>query len=73
MQKNTVLTSLNMLPLLCFRCGNLLGDKQLQYEEILYKIKKDNLTYEQTKILLDKLKIESYCCKMILMSYLFKN
>lgn len=63
-----------MLPILCFTCGNLLGDKQLQYEEFLKRIQNNKLTCEQEKDqekdLLDKLEIESYCCKMNLMSYI---
>ncbi len=67
-----------MLPILCFTCGNLLGDKQLQYEEFLKRIQDNKLTCEQEKDqeknqekdFLDKLEIESYCCKMNLMSYI---
>jgi DNA-directed RNA polymerase subunit N (RpoN/RPB10) len=67
-----------MLPILCFTCGNLLGDKQLQYEEFLKRIQDNKLTREQEKDqeknqekdFLDKLEIESYCCKMNLMSYI---
>jgi len=63
-----------MLPILCFTCGNLLGDKQLQYEEFLKRIQYNKLTREQEKYqekdFLDKLELESYCCKMNLMSYI---
>jgi len=59
-----------MLPIICFSCGELLADKQLEFEEILEHIKKNNMKHEDAIKLFDTIGLTSYCCKMRLMSYL---
>lgn len=66
-----------MIYLKCPTCKTILSDKQLQYEELLDKICKDeemnNIDHEQAK----KFKAElikafklRYCCSVRLMSYI---
>ena len=60
-----------MLPIICFTCGELLSDKQLELEKFLEEIKsKPNDAHANVHQLLDQL---DYCCKMRLISYLQKN
>lgn len=62
-----------MLPPVCFSCGRLLADLQLVYEEELKKIDKSNdedkIKFERKKKILDKFKLNLYCCRMRLLTY----
>lgn len=53
-----------MLPIVCFSCGELLGDKHKEIEDIKKKIK---LKPDAIAILLKELGVESYCCRMQIM------
>jgi len=54
-----------MLPIICFTCGELLSDKQLELEKCLEE-NEPNIHRNKQK-LLEQL---DYCCKMRLISYL---
>lgn len=54
-----------MLPIICFTCGELLSDKQLELEKCLEE-NETNINSDKQK-LLQKL---DYCCKMRLISHL---
>ena len=68
-----------MLYLKCPTCNNLLGNKQIYYEENFDKIMKDHEMGKITQEEADKLKIElldfllpnkdRYCCRMRILTY----
>lgn len=62
-----------MLPPVCFSCGRLLADLQLIYEDELKKIDfsndTDSIKEEKKKQILDKFKLNLYCCRMRLLTY----
>jgi len=63
-----------MLYITCPTCGNILGNKQIPFEEDLESIcENDELSEEekesQKRELLDKYKLDKYCCRMRILSY----
>lgn len=51
-----------MIPVRCFTCGKVLGDKENKCKFLLQEGKKWNE-------ILDTLKLKRYCCRMVLMTY----
>ena len=51
-----------IIPVRCYTCGKVIGNKWEMYE----KLKKENV---QPNIIFEKLKIDRYCCKRILVSH----
>ena len=63
-----------MLYLKCPTCKNILANKQIPYEKDLADIHNNNkLSIKEKNIqregLLDKYKLDKYCCRMRLLSY----
>ena len=51
-----------IIPVRCFTCGNLVGDKWLEFAE---RVKKG----EQAGKVLDDLGLKRYCCRRMLLSH----
>ena len=63
-----------MLYATCPTCGFLLADKEIPFEEGIIKISENKELTEEKKNeeiykLINKLKIERYCCRMRLITY----
>jgi len=63
-----------MLYLKCPTCKNILGNKQIPFEEELHNICENNDLTEQEKDdlksdLLDKFNLDKYCCRMRILTY----
>ena len=69
-----------LCPICCFTCGKTLADKWIYYQTELKKLKKtkedsiiDVNVSESFKspesVLFDKLELERYCCKRVLLSH----
>ena len=63
-----------MLYLKCPNCKNILGNKQIPFEEMLKKICEDSkLTHDQKEVkkreLLDYFGLDKYCCRSQIISY----
>lgn len=62
-----------MLYSVCPTCGFLLADKQLEYEKAIENIcddDNDNKNDDKMEKILDNLKIERYCCRMRMITYI---
>ena len=63
-----------IIPVRCFTCGNLVGNKWEIYKEEMKKINENNKlseedkTTETIKMFEEKLKLKRYCCRMLLTS-----
>tara|TARA_Y100001954_G_C15802741_1_gene601033 strand:- start:266 stop:484 length:219 start_codon:yes stop_codon:yes gene_type:complete len=62
-----------IVPVRCFTCGNLIGNKWDTYTTEIEKINNNTTLSEEDKIdktieLFNKLKLKRYCCRMILTS-----
>ena len=51
-----------IIPVRCFNCGKVIGNKWEQYTKYI----REGKTIEET---LDLLKLERYCCRSIIMSH----
>ena len=62
-----------MLPPVCFTCGRLLADLQLIYEKEIKDIdlldEDESIKEEKKKLLLDKYKLNTYCCRTKILTY----
>jgi DNA-directed RNA polymerase subunit N len=68
-----------IIPISCFTCGKILGDKWLFYQSELQKLnpsKEDsiiNISKPMKKtpecIVLDKLELDRYCCRRIMLGH----
>ena len=69
-----------IIPVKCFTCGKILGDKWNYYERELAKIKTNkedtviNVNAKTIKptpegIILDKLELKRYCCRRIMLGH----
>jgi DNA-directed RNA polymerase subunit N (RpoN/RPB10) len=72
--KNYINNINRMLYLKCPTCKNILANKQVPYEKDLSDIENDKKlsTNEKNKLredLLNKYKLDKYCCRMRLLSY----
>lgn len=52
-----------MIPVRCFSCGQVVGDKWEEYKERVYNKKED-----PGKVL-DDMKVKRYCCRRMLISH----
>ncbi|MEM4311990.1 MAG: DNA-directed RNA polymerase subunit N [Nitrososphaerales archaeon] len=52
-----------LIPIRCFTCGNLIGDK---YEEFIKRVNEG----ETPKKVLDDMGIERYCCRRMLLTHI---
>jgi len=52
-----------LIPIRCFSCNNILGDKYQKYQEQ----QKDG---KNTKEILDDLNLHKYCCRTIMMTHI---
>lgn len=50
-----------MIPIRCFSCGEILGDKEKKYKDLI----KDGKTENEA---LNELKIEKQCCRTIILT-----
>ena len=61
-----------IIPVRCFTCGSLIGNKWQIYSDEIKKINEDSKLTEEDKInktvdlFENKLKLKRYCCRMIL-------
>ncbi|MFX1295019.1 MAG: DNA-directed RNA polymerase subunit N [Promethearchaeota archaeon] len=53
-----------IIPVRCFTCGKVIGDKWEIFKE---RIKQEN---EDPNIILDDLKLTRYCCRRMLLTYM---
>lgn len=60
-----------IIPIRCFSCGNVIGNKWEIFTEELDKINNDDLKKNNKPIknILDTLKLKRYCCRRMLLSH----
>ena len=60
-----------IIPIRCFSCGNVIGNKWEIFTEELDKINNDDLKKNNKPIknILDNLKLKRYCCRRMLLSH----
>lgn len=56
-----------LIPIRCFSCGKIIGNKYEKYLELVKKTNKDELNDNQEKIF-EELKLKRYCCRRMLLT-----
>ncbi|KAK2964519.1 putative DNA-directed RNA polymerases II, IV and V subunit 10 [Blattamonas nauphoetae] len=57
-----------IIPVRCFTCGKIIGDKWEQYMELISHVDANGEKMQEGKAL-DILKIDRYCCRIMLLTH----
>lgn len=60
-----------IIPVRCFSCGNVIGNKWEQFSAEIDKINTDDLKNDNKPIknILDNLKLKRYCCRRMMLGH----